>query len=119
MRADDPAATAPTGPPDRAPGLDRAAIGDVVGGGANGAGEDDRNAGRTAVPPAGPPVSVPATTVNRPRGSGLDAAVIASRTLESGDADVVVTGPDGVRGPETYGTTVTRLRERLFADLPP
>ncbi|EFL43171.1 thiolase family protein, partial [Streptomyces griseoflavus] len=41
---------------------------------------------------AGLPVSVPATTVNRLCGSSLDAAVVASRTLESGDADVVVAG---------------------------
>lgn len=37
-------------------------------------------------------MSVPATTVNRLCGSGLDAAIIASRTLESGDADIVVAG---------------------------
>jgi acetyl-CoA acyltransferase len=41
---------------------------------------------------AGLPVSVPATTVNRLCGSSLDAAMIASRTVESGDADVVVAG---------------------------
>ena len=38
---------------------------------------------------AGLPVSVPATTVNRLCGSSLDAAMMASRTIESGDADVV------------------------------
>lgn len=41
---------------------------------------------------AGLPASVPATTVNRLCGSSLDAAIIASRTLESGDADIVVAG---------------------------
>ena len=41
---------------------------------------------------AGLPTSVPATTVNRLCGSSLDAAMIASRTVESGDADVVVVG---------------------------
>ncbi|WP_073952737.1 thiolase family protein [Streptomyces kebangsaanensis] len=92
VRPDDLAATALTGLLDRAPGLDRAAIGDVVWGNANGAGEDNRNVGRMAVLLAGLPVSVPATTVNRLCGSGLDAAIIASRTLESGDADVVVAG---------------------------
>ncbi|MYX45598.1 3-oxoadipyl-CoA thiolase, partial [Streptomyces sp. SID89] len=61
-------------------------------GDANGAGEDNRNVGRMAVLLAGLPVSVPATTVNRLCGSGLDAAIIASRTLESGDADIVVAG---------------------------
>lgn len=77
---------------DRAPGLDPAAVGDVVWGNANGAGEDNRNVGRMAVLLAGLPVSVPATTVNRLCGSSLDAAIIGSRTLESGDADVVVAG---------------------------
>ncbi|MBT3149471.1 thiolase family protein [Streptomyces sp. CHD11] len=92
VRPDDLAATALTGLLDRAPALDRAAIGDVVWGNANGAGEDNRNVGRMAVLLAGLPVSVPATTVNRLCGSGLDAAVMAARTLESGDADIVVAG---------------------------
>ncbi|MFE7214078.1 thiolase family protein [Streptomyces sp. NPDC001698] len=91
-RPDDLAATALTGLLAKAPGLDHAAIGDVVWGNANGAGEDNRNVGRMAVLLAGLPVSVPATTVNRLCGSSLDAAIIASRTLESGDADVVVAG---------------------------
>ncbi|MFD6420999.1 thiolase family protein [Streptomyces sp. NPDC060198] len=92
VRPDDLAATALNGLLDKAPGLDRAAIGDVVWGNANGAGEDNRNVGRMAVLLAGLPVSVPATTVNRLCGSSLDAAIIASRTLESGDADIVVAG---------------------------
>ncbi|MFB7456140.1 thiolase family protein [Streptomyces sp. NPDC056188] len=91
-RPDDLAATALTGLLAKVPGLDHAAIGDVVWGNANGAGEDNRNVGRMAVLLAGLPVSVPATTVNRLCGSSLDAAIIASRTLESGDVDVVVAG---------------------------
>jgi acetyl-CoA acyltransferase len=35
---------------------------------------------------------VPATTVNRLCGSSLDAAIIASRAIETGDADIVLTG---------------------------
>ncbi len=92
VRPDDLAATALKGLLDRAPGLDPADVGDVVWGNANGAGEDNRNVGRMAVLLAGLPVSVPATTVNRLCGSSLDAAIIGSRTLESGDADVVVAG---------------------------
>jgi acetyl-CoA acyltransferase len=64
----------------------------VVWGNANGAGEDNRNVGRMAVLLAGLPVSVPATTVNRLCGSGLDAAMIASRLVETGDADIVIAG---------------------------
>ncbi|MDT7580683.1 MAG: hypothetical protein QOK35_1947 [Pseudonocardiales bacterium] len=92
IRPDDLAAVALTGVLDRAPELDRSAIGDVFWGNANGAGEDNRNVGRMAVLLAGLPVSVPATTVNRLCGSSLDAAMIASRTIETGDADVVVAG---------------------------
>ena len=92
VRPDDLAATALTGVLGKAPDLDPALVGDVVWGNANGAGEDNRNVGRMAVLLAGLPVTVPATTVNRLCGSSLDAAIIASRTVESGDADVVVAG---------------------------
>lgn len=91
-RPDDLAAVALTGVLAKAPGLDPSRIGDVVWGNANGAGEDNRNVGRMAVLLAGLPTSVPATTVNRLCGSSLDAAIIASRAIESGDADVVVAG---------------------------
>ena len=92
VRPDDLAATALSGVLAKAPGLDPAEIGDVVWGNANGAGEDNRNVGRMAVLLAGLPVSVSATTVNRLCGSSLDAAMIASRVVETGDADVVVAG---------------------------
>jgi acetyl-CoA acetyltransferase family protein len=77
---------------ERSPGLDPASIGDVIWGDANQAGEDNRNVGRMAVLLAGLPTSVPATTVNRLCGSSLDAAMQASRTIEAGDASVVVVG---------------------------
>jgi len=92
VRPDDLAATALTGVLAKAPGIDPASLGDVVWGNANGAGEDNRNVGRMAVLLAGLPVTVPATTVNRLCGSSLDAAMTASRTVESGDADLVVAG---------------------------
>ena len=92
VRPDDLAAAAMTAVLAKAPGLDPAAIGDVVWGCANQAGEDNRNVGRMAVLLAGLPVSVPAVTVNRLCGSSLDAAMTASRTIESGDADVVLAG---------------------------
>ncbi|KUN58010.1 beta-ketoadipyl CoA thiolase [Streptomyces canus] len=92
VRPDDLAAAAITSTLARVPGLDPAAIDDVVWGNANGAGEDNRNIGRMAALLAGLPVSVPGTTVNRLCGSSLDAAMTASRTIESGDAEVVLTG---------------------------
>ena len=92
VRPDDLAATALNGVLAKVPGLDPAAIADVFWGNANGAGEDNRNVGRMAVLLAGLPTSVPATTVNRLCGSSLDAAIMASRAIETGDADVVVAG---------------------------
>lgn len=92
VRPDDLAAVAVTGVLAQAPGLDPGDIGDVVWGCANQAGEDNRNVGRMAVLLAGLPVGVPAVTVNRLCGSSLDAAISGSRTIESGDADVVLTG---------------------------
>jgi acetyl-CoA acetyltransferase family protein len=92
VRPDDLAASAITAVLAKAPGLDPATLDDVVWGCANQAGEDNRNVGRMALLLAGLPVSVPAVTVNRLCGSSLDAAMAGSRTIESGDADVVLAG---------------------------
>ena len=92
VRPDDLASTALRGVLDKTPGLNGSDVDEVVWGNANGAGEDNRNVARMAVLLAGLPVSVPATTVNRLCGSSLDAAMIASRAIETGDAEVVVVG---------------------------
>ncbi len=92
VRPDDLAAHAVRGLLARAPDLDPARIDDVLFGDANGAGEDNRNVGRMAVLLAGLPTSVPANTVNRLCGSSLDAAMQASRTIETGDASLVLVG---------------------------
>ncbi|WP_263247015.1 thiolase family protein [Saccharopolyspora rosea] len=72
--------------------LDPAAIDDIQFGDANGAGEDNRNVARMAALLAGLPTSVPGATVNRLCGSGLEAAVNASRTVQVGDAELVIAG---------------------------
>ncbi len=77
---------------ERHPHLDGGAVDEVIFGNANGAGEDNRNLGRMAGLLAGLPVTVPATTVNRLCGSSLDAAMIASRSIETGDAEVMIAG---------------------------
>jgi len=79
---------------DRSPGLaaDGGLVDEVVFGNANGAGEENRNVARMATLLAGLPTSIPGTTVNRLCGSSLDAAIIASRQIETGDADVVLVG---------------------------
>jgi len=76
----------------RHPGLDPARIGDVFMGDANQAGEDNRDVARMAVLLAGLPDSVTGTTINRLCGSGLDAAMQASRMIETQDAEVAIAG---------------------------
>jgi acetyl-CoA acyltransferase len=92
IRPDDLAASALRAILQRNPGLDPAAIDEVVLGNANGAGEDNRNVARMALLLAGLPVSVPGSTVNRLCGSSLDAAMQASRMIECGDAELVLSG---------------------------
>jgi acetyl-CoA C-acetyltransferase len=79
---------------DRSPGLaaDAGRVDEVVFGNANGAGEENRNVARMATLLAGLPTSIPGTTVNRLCGSSLDAAIIASRQIETSDADIVLVG---------------------------
>ncbi len=76
----------------RHPGVDWAALDDVLLGCANQAGEDNRNVARMAVLLAGLPVDVPGGTHNRLCGSGLDALGAAARAVRAGDADLVVAG---------------------------
>jgi len=92
VRPDDLAATAVGALVARHPSLDPARIDDVLLGDANGAGEDNRNVARMAVLLAGLPPSVPAATVNRPCGSGLEAVIGAARAVAVGDASICVAG---------------------------
>ena len=62
----------------KAPGLAPAAIEEVYMGCANQAGEDNRNVARMAVLLAGLPQEVPAATIIRLCGSGLDAIGVAA-----------------------------------------
>jgi acetyl-CoA acetyltransferase family protein len=91
-RPDDLAAASLRALLDRAPGLDPAAIDDVILGNANGAGEDNRDVARMAVLLAGLPTTVPGATVNRLCGSSLEASIQASRAIETGDAEIMVAG---------------------------
>ncbi len=72
--------------------LDPATVDEVVLGDANGAGEDNRNVARMAALLAGWPTTVPGATVNRLCGSGLDAIMQASRSVQVGDASLAVAG---------------------------
>jgi len=92
VRADDLAAHVLRALVARHPSLDPAAIGDVVMGCANQAGEDNRNVARMALLLAGLPTSVPGETVNRLCASGMAAAVHTARAIGAGDGDVYLAG---------------------------
>ena len=64
----------------------------VVFGATNQAGEDNRNVGRMAALLAGLPYEVPAVTVNRLCGSGLEAIADAGRRIAVGESDAVLAG---------------------------
>ena len=77
---------------ERNPGVDWAAITDVIYGCANQAGEDNRNVARMAALLAGLPMDVPGATINRLCGSGLDALGTAARAIKSGEATLMIAG---------------------------
>jgi acetyl-CoA acyltransferase len=72
--------------------LDPSAVDEVILGCANQAGEDNRNVARMATLLAGLPVTVPAATINRLCGSGLDAVALGARAVKTGEAHVVLAG---------------------------
>ena len=73
-------------------GVDHSAVDDVYFGCSNQAGEDNRNVARMATLLAGFPYSVPAATVNRLCGSGLEAVNSAARAIAVGEGDILVAG---------------------------
>jgi 3-oxoadipyl-CoA thiolase len=88
----------------------------VVLGATNQAGEDNRNVARMAALLAGLPYEVPAVTVNRLCGSGLEAVCDAAMRVAAGDADVVIAGgvESMTRAPFAFGKT-----EEAFARAAP
>src|SRR2546421_1521441 len=91
MRPDDLAALVVSQAVDRNQ-LDPASIEDVYFGDANQAGEDNRNVARMAVLLAGLPVEIPAATMNRLCGSGMQAVVSATREIETGNGACFLAG---------------------------
>lgn len=92
VRADDLAALPLAALMERNPGVDWSQVDDLIYGCANQAGEDNRNVGRMAVLLSGMPINVPATTVNRLCGSGMDAVGMAARAIRGGDCEMVIAG---------------------------
>jgi acetyl-CoA acetyltransferase len=105
VRADDLAAVPIKALMARNPGVDWAAVEDVVYGCANQAGEDNRNVARMAALLAGLPVSVPGTTMNRLCASGLDAVGTAARAVRAGESELMIAGgvESMTRGPLVMG----------------
>jgi 3-oxoadipyl-CoA thiolase len=91
IRPDDLAATAIAAAVERA-GVVPGEIEDVYFGGANQAGEDNRNVARMAALLAGLPESVAGVTLNRLCASGLSAVVSACHAVAAGDGDLFVAG---------------------------
>jgi acetyl-CoA acetyltransferase len=72
--------------------LDPERIDDLVYGCANQAGEDNRNVGRMAGLLAGLPTAVPAATVNRLCGSGMNAIGNVAHAIQAGQSDLAIAG---------------------------
>lgn len=85
VRPDDLLATVIRSLVERHPGIDPAAIEDVIAGAANQAGEDNRNVARMAALLAGLPTTVAGSTVNRLCASGLQAIMDAARAIQCGE----------------------------------
>jgi acetyl-CoA acyltransferase len=96
VRTDDLAAIPITALMQRNAGVDWAALDDVMLGCANQSGEDNRNVARMSSLLAGLPQEVPACTVNRLCGSGLNAIGSCASTIKSGEGDLMIAG--GVEG---------------------
>lgn len=76
----------------RNPGIDVAAVEDVIAGAANQAGEDNRDVARMAALLAGLPLSVGGNTVNRLCASGLQAVMDSARAIMCGDGEFYIAG---------------------------
>ncbi len=77
---------------ERNPNLDPGQIDDLIYGCANQAGEDNRNVARMSGLLAGLPPNVPAATVNRLCGSGMNAIGNAAHAIQAGQADLLLAG---------------------------
>jgi 3-oxoadipyl-CoA thiolase len=72
--------------------VDWLSVSDMIYGCVNQAGEDNRNVARMALLLAGLPQEMPAATINRLCGSGLDAVGTAARAIKAGEASLMIAG---------------------------
>lgn len=92
IRADNLGAIPITALMNRNDKVDWSAVDDVYYGCANQAGEDNRNVARMSALLAGLPTGVPAVTLNRLCGSGMDAVGSAARAIRSGETQLIIAG---------------------------
>jgi len=92
IRTDDLAAIPIAALMERNSSMDWSALDDVMLGCANQAGEDNRNVARMSGLLAGLPQEVPACTINRLCGSGLNAVGSAAAAIRAGEGDLMVAG---------------------------
>jgi 3-oxoadipyl-CoA thiolase len=92
VRTDDLAALPIAALMERNAGVDWAAVDDVMLGCANQAGEDNRNVARMSSLLAGLPAEVPACTVNRLCGSGLNTVGSCANAIRTGEGDLMIAG---------------------------
>ncbi len=92
VRADDLGAIPIRALMERNPQVQWQQVDDIWYGCANQAGEDNRNVARMSALLAGLPVEVPAVTVNRLCGSGMDAVGSAARAIKAGEIDLAIAG---------------------------
>src|SRR5579864_2733985 len=74
------------------PKSDWESLDEVIFGCANQAGEDNRNVARMALLLSGIPYTVPAMTVNRLCGSGMEAVTVAARAIGAGEISLAIAG---------------------------
>ena len=91
VRPDDLAALVVTAALERS-GVAPDQVDEVIFGGANQSGEDNRNVARMALLLAGLPDSVPGYTVNRLCASSVQSVASAAQQIRTGEADIVVAG---------------------------
>ena len=92
VRTDDLAAIPLRELRDRFPKGDWESIDEVIFGCANQAGEDNRNVARMALLLGGIPHTVPAMTVNRLCGSGMEAVTVAARAIGGDEISLAIAG---------------------------
>jgi len=92
VRTDDLAAIPLKALRDVFPESDWESVDEVIFGCANQAGEDNRNVARMALLLSGIPFTVPAMTVNRLCGSGMEAVTAAARAIAAGEISLAIAG---------------------------